>query len=379
MPRNRYTRFVHKIEQQRFARQEKELATIKRMRRIAPAELVVSAGSQDKDRHRRRWERKRLHDAKHADGFAASQLADQIVAPGNTATRPAERFMVAVAQGAETRVTAAGRTGGSRRQRIRHRVGLVASGLVTVVALVAGCGFGASTTASTLAANQRILASCGAAHPPASWVAIDGTGSSADSAIFSERMAALQTIVRQTAVCSGYLKVLVFTSSSTATATLFDGSLRQPGATSNARLQRVPKAIAADMAAIRKTYGPAVAELDPSASDIVSEYRLAGEWRRQLGGAYRLHLYLFTDGAQNVGIKLGAQALTVQQAATLARRVAVQQLPGAEVVVAGLGRVTGSSVPSAVVEGWIAYYDALCARMHAGHCLAVSDYQAAGW
>lgn len=248
--------------------------------------------------------------------------------------------------------------------------------LIAVV-LLSSCGSN-SSPATTLAEHQRILASCDQAHPPASWIGIDGSGSSAAENIVKERMAAIESIVRETAVCSGYLKVIVFSSSSTATTTLFDGSLQQRGATANAQLRRVPKAVDATMAAIREAYGPAVAGLDQRSSDITGQYRLAGEWLRQLGSNYTLHLILLSDGFHNEGVDLATQALDSQQAKALAEQVPVPQLPGATVVVAGLGRVAGPPPPSNIVEGLVAYYDALCHRTAAQSCLSVSDYQAAG-
>ena len=249
--------------------------------------------------------------------------------------------------------------------------------LVALTVLLSGCGTGSAGT-NALTENQQILAACDHAHTPASWIGIDGTGSSASENIVKERLKAIESIVRETAVCSGYLKVIVFSSSSTSTSTLFDGSLKQAGATDNARLQRVPKAIDATMAAIRKAYGPAVAGLDQRSSDITGQYRLAGEWLHQLGDTVALHLTLLTDGFQNEGVDLGAQALDPQQAKALAVQVPVPRLSGASVVVAGLGWVAGPPPSSQVVEGLVAYYDALCHRMAAKTCLSVSDYQAAG-
>lgn len=248
--------------------------------------------------------------------------------------------------------------------------------VVTTAVLLSGCSAGTAGT-STLAENQRILASCDQAHPPASWIGIDGTGSGASEDIVKERMAAIGSIVRETAVCSGYLKVIVFSSSSAATTTLFDGSLKQAGATDNARLQRVPKAVDATMANIRQAYDSAVAGLDQRSSDIIAQYRLASEWLHQLGDANGLHLYLLTDGFQTAGVDLGSQALDQQQAAALAEQVSVPTLTGAKIVVAGLGRIAGPPPPSSVVEGLVAYYDALCHRMAAATCISVSDFQAA--
>lgn len=248
--------------------------------------------------------------------------------------------------------------------------------VLTAIVLVSSCGAGSAGT-SILAENQRILASCDQAHRPATWIGIDGTGSSASEDIVKERMTAIESIVRETAVCSGFLKVIVFSSSSTATVTLFDGSLRQSGATDNARLRRVPGAITATMTTIRKAYASAATGLDQAASDIIAQYRLAGEWQRQLGGANALQLYLLTDGFQTTGVNLSGHALDRRQAAALAERPSVPRLTGAKVVVAGLGRVAGRPPRSNMVEGLVAYYDALCHRMAAATCVSVSDYQAA--
>jgi hypothetical protein len=248
---------------------------------------------------------------------------------------------------------------------------------LAITALTTGCSTNASP--NTLAENQRVLATCDAAHPPASWVAIDGTGSSASDDIVAARMAAIESIARTTAACSGYLKVIVFSSSSTANVTLFDGLLRQPGATDNARLQRVPSAVDTTMKTIRAAYGPAVTGLDNHGSDIIGQYRLAGEWLQQLGGSYALHLYLLTDGFQTGDVNLAGQVLTSAQAIALAQQASVPALlPGATVTVAGLGRIAGQPPSSQQVDGLVAFYNALCRRTNAAACVSVSDYQAAG-
>lgn len=248
--------------------------------------------------------------------------------------------------------------------------------LIVFLMLLTSCDTG-SSPASTMAENQKILASCDPARPPASWIGIDGTGSSAAENIVKERMTAIESIVRETAVCSGILKVIVFSSSSASTTTLFDASLRQAGATDNARLRRVPDAVKAAMSTIRAAYEAAAKGLDQRASDIIGQYRLAAEWLHQLGGNLALHLTLLTDGFQNEGVNLGAQALDPQQAKALVEEVPVTRLSGASVVVAGLGRVAGPPPSSKVVEGLVAYYDALCHRAAAAVCISVSEFQEA--
>lgn len=260
--------------------------------------------------------------------------------------------------------------------QIRHRVAGAVTLMAAAVALVA-CS-SPSSTPGDMASNQQLLAQCDPAKPPAALVEVDGTGSSNADSITAERMQAIESIATRTAVCSGYLRVLVFSSSSAATTVLFEGPLQMDGATDNARLRRVPGAVTDVMAKIRATYGPAVAALPQNGSDIQAQYRLASEWIQQLGSAYRLDLTVFTDGFQNVGVDLGARALSKPDATALADKVNVPKLPGANVVVAGLGRIAEGTPPSTVVEGLVAYYDELCHNTSAAKCSSVTDYTEAG-
>lgn len=258
-----------------------------------------------------------------------------------------------------------------------HRARLLAVAAAPAMVLVAACG-GTPSPSSQLSQDQQILAGCDPTAPPATFVEIDGTGSSAADAILTERMTAIESIVRRTAICSGQLRVIVFSSSSAATATLFDGSLHLDGATDNARLKRVPQAVTDAMSKIRAGYGPAVTGLDQNGSDITAQYRGAAEYIQQLGKPYRLNLYLLTDGFQNVRQDLQTKALRKADAVALADQVPVPKLPGASVVVAGLGKVAGTPPPSDMVEGLVAYYNELCKLSSAASCLSVSDLAAAG-
>lgn len=263
------------------------------------------------------------------------------------------------------------------RTGLPRRLCLLAADVLAGVMVLAGCSSGPAAPASALAQDKQTLASCDQAHAPASWVAIDGTGSSAADAILTDRLKAIESIARTTAICSGYLRVIVFSSSSVATKVLFDGSLAQPGATENARLLRVTGAVSSVMETITKDYRPAVAGLAHDSSDIVGQYTGAAQWIGQLGGSYGLHLYLLTDGFETVRFNFYAQPPMPADAATLAQQVPVPTLPGAEVVAAGLGRESGPAAPSTVVEGLRAFYDAVCHRIGAARCVSVSDYEAA--
>lgn len=259
-----------------------------------------------------------------------------------------------------------------------HRRQVMSLGAALAVAAALTACTSAAPSHGELADNQKILASCDQSAPPASDVQIDGTGSSASERITAERMVAIESIVRRTAICSGRLRVSVFSSSSAAAVTLFDGTLPQHGATDNARLKRVPRVVEDAMSEIRGKYQAAAATLPGGGSDITSQYRLAAEWIGQLDDTFKLHLYLLTDGFQTVDIKVGGRALSKREATKLADKTAMPKLPGAVVTVAGLGRVAGKPPRSRVVAGLVAYYDTLCRKSGATKCVSVTDYTAAG-
>ncbi|MCU1490280.1 MAG: hypothetical protein JWM85_1685 [Acidimicrobiaceae bacterium] len=252
------------------------------------------------------------------------------------------------------------------------------AGAALISAALSACG--GLSAGGALGADQRILATCVAATPPASLIEIDGTGFATAPGIEAERMAVVESVVRQTAICSGQLRVTVFSSSSVASTLLFDGSLHLDGATDNARLRRVPQLVSSVMGQIQSAYGPAISKLDQSDSDPTGQYRLAGEWIAQLGNPYHLHLYLLTDGFQTTGIDMDAQdkPLSRSAATQLADTVVVPLLPGSTIVVAGLGRVAGKPPHSDLVEGMVTFYSELCRRTQASSCTTVSDYAAAG-
>ena len=225
--------------------------------------------------------------------------------------------------------------------------------------------------------DQQILASCDSELKIAADVEIDGSGSSSGDAIATERLAITADVVRRTAICGGHLLVRAFSASSGATVTIYDGDLTLSGATDNARLRRVDALVEKVMAAITAKYSDAIAALPGGGSDITSVYRLAGEYTAQLGSdGYQLHLYVLTDGLNNIGTDLTSQVLTSEQATELAAPVNVPTLSGSSITVAGLGRIDGNPAPSALVEGLVAFYNALCSKTGARTCVSVTDYTA---
>ncbi|MGW0821950.1 hypothetical protein [Streptomyces sp. NPDC002845] len=258
------------------------------------------------------------------------------------------------------------------RWPVPRSLALTAATAVTVA--VTGCGLiNDAPQPGKLDELQRIASRC-ETKPPAAMVRLDGTGSSDADAIKAERLDAVEAIVRETAVCGGRLRVEVFGPSSSGTIELIDDALKPHGATTNSRLRRVPELVDKTMTQIRGSYDSAVAELPGGGSDITAQFRLAQEWAEQLGDGYRLRLVVFTDGFQTAGVNLYKEPLSPEKAAALAEETSVPELPGAVVTVAGLGRVAGKPPKSTVVEGLVAYYDALCARTQADQCTSVTDY-----
>lgn len=259
-----------------------------------------------------------------------------------------------------------------RRGRGKARAG----GLLLSVALAlptAACGINTAPSGE-LGQAQQILASCPKGTKVASKVDIDVSGSARTATLQPERSNAIGDMARQTAICGGHLQVTAFSASSAATVVLYDGELSLPGATDNARLRRVPDLVTTIMSTVTEAYGTKIQLLSPGGSDIVGQYRLAAEYLQQLGADYQLHLVLLTDGFQTAGIRMGSAPLTKDDATAMAANIDLPKLPVASITVAGIGKVTGQPPSSSVVDGVIAFYDAVCKKTKAASCLSVTDY-----
>lgn len=252
--------------------------------------------------------------------------------------------------------------------RILAAVTLAASAALTLTS----CG--EFTAPGELGENQKLLSACPPNHELATLVLVDGTGSSGSNDILQERLAIIERQARETAVCGGHLTVSVYSAGSAATATLYDGELALPGATDNARLRRVPEAVEEIMAAVEGAYAEAVSSLPGGGSDITGVWRLAAEQQAQLGDGYLLRYVNLTDGLDNVSVDAGSLG-SADEATALAQSVVVPELSGAEVIVAGIGRIASDSVPSRTVDALVAFYQQLCAQSAAASCLVVTDWR----
>lgn len=244
--------------------------------------------------------------------------------------------------------------------------------LIFTLAL-AGCS---GIAPGVLGQNQQLLTFCPKDGKLATLIDDDETGSRVDPVTTQQDQLVIEQEVTQTAVCNGRLTVEMFSSSSGSTATVYDQDVDLPGATDNARLLQVPAAVKKIMKQIRANWAPALATLPQDGTDIAGLYRLAGEYDEQLIAGTSLNWVILTDGFNNLGgIDLDTQALSPAQAQALAAQVPVPNLKDASITVVGLGRVAGSPAPSAVIDGLVDFYNAVCANTHAAKCLSVTDWK----
>lgn len=250
------------------------------------------------------------------------------------------------------------------------------AGVLSLAAALGLTACGDVTAPGELGENQQILAGCPTDQKLDTLVQWDGSGSNQSDETTSERLAIVRQLARRTAVCQGHLTVSVFSASSGSTVTVYDSEISLDGATDNARLRRVPDAVDEIMSEVEAGLSPAISSLPGGGTDINGVYRLAGEQQAQLGEGYQLVFVILTDGLNNLsGIVLDSQVLSPDQAAALADQVSVPQLPGAEVTVAGLGRIASGAAPSELVDGLVAYYDRLCENTGAASCMSVTDWR----
>jgi hypothetical protein len=88
----------------------------------------------------------------------------------------------------------------------------MASALAAITMVTGGGGGSSPYGYGELGENQQILASCDPSALAASLVKIDGTGSRASVALTTERVVVIELVVGQTAIYSGRLRVIIFSS-----------------------------------------------------------------------------------------------------------------------------------------------------------------------
>jgi hypothetical protein len=237
---------------------------------------------------------------------------------------------------------------------------LAAAAIAT--AALAGCG---STGAlDQLGALKQVARTCPDHARLAAYVAWDVRRTLRTRRIAAARLESLEQTADRVAACGGRLRVVAFGPTAASTARLYDGELRPRGATENARLLRVPRLVDGVLEHVRKALPGVLAEVSGQSADPLSQFADAEQFSRQLGSGYALHVVIATSG-------LGPG---VPRSADLAATTAAPVLTGADVVVAGLGKVgRGAPTPTPVVDALRRFYTRTCERTGARSCLAVTD------
>ena len=247
----------------------------------------------------------------------------------------------------------------------RHALAALACGLL------AACS---PSMGGELGQLEAMASNCPQAGKPATFVAIDVSDTMRSADIAASQLGVVHTMAEQTAVCSGHLRVSAFSSSATATSTLFDGELAPPGATEPARLRRIPDLVDGAMQVVESKLQDATIQLPGDGTDVVAQLGNAGEYLKQLGSDFVLEAVLVTDGVATAGTITNTPNFEVAAAADLAGRVPVPDLSGSTVLFTGIGRTAGTPPPSSYVDALKRFYADACARTMARSCLAVSDF-----
>jgi hypothetical protein len=250
-----------------------------------------------------------------------------------------------------------------RRTIVTARTILAIAAAAVAPALVVGCG--GTGAVGRLGELKRVAHSCPAHADPAAYVAWDVRRTLRAPRITAVRLESLERTAERVAACGGTLRVVAFGPTAASTARLYDGELRPVGATQNARLLRVPDLVHGVTNHVRERLPEVLAQVSGQSADPLSQFAAAEQFRRQLGAGYALHVVLETSG-------FGRGVPT--SPAQLAANTLVPDLRGADVVVAGLGKVAGRApTPTPVVDALRAFYGRVCERTNAASCLVITD------
>ncbi len=261
-------------------------------------------------------------------------------------------------------------------QLTRLRVASFAAVMTLVAVLLSLTGCATTSAPANVADGKQIAAACPSDHQIAGRAAIDVSTHMRAVAGDAGRLAPVRQLVRRVVICGGHLRADVFSGSSASTASVFDGDLKLPGATENARLRREPALTDQVMAQITKNLPIAADKLPLTGSDILAQFGMSAEYKQQLdpdGTRFVLDLVATTDGVQSEGVSLSDPTLTVARALALAGQVRMPDLSGASVQMTSVGKTAGPAPSTEYVDALKAFFGKVCAASGATHCAVVTD------
>jgi hypothetical protein len=199
-------------------------------------------------------------------------------------------------------------------------------------------------------------------------VMVDGSSTQNDPALIAEQVDVVAAVARQTSDDCGRLRVERFRGSASDVDTILDRDVTPDGATASNRkrnrddvLTEVRQAVERGLAA-----APAQGGSDPVGA-MGRGARLLGQEDRK-----RRQLILVTDGVQSSEPNLATEALTAATASSFVDQAGtLPDLSGIDLVVTGIGRVSGPQPPSSYINGLVAFYEEVCSRSGAASCKVV--------
>jgi hypothetical protein len=231
---------------------------------------------------------------------------------------------------------------------------------MTAVALVAACA-GCSQVKS-LATGECT------GDKPFVLVMVDGSSTQTDPALIAQQVDVVSDISRTTSEKCGRLRVERFRGSASDVDLIVDQDVTPKGATASNRnrnrdelLTEVRHKVEQGLAAV-----PAQGGSDPVGA--------MGRGARLLGQEQRDHkqLIMVTDGIQSSQPNLATDKLTAATASSFVDQAGdLPDLTGVDLVVTGVGRVSGAQPPSSYINGLVAFYKEVCTRSKAASCQVV--------
>lgn len=260
---------------------------------------------------------------------------------------------------------------------------LLVLSLAILALAVTGCAMQASGETGVAGLFQRLRPlekRC--AGPLNGGFAWDFSANARGSAIFDARLEQLHDFTDQVAACGGYVKVYAFSSSATDTATLGEQSFPTKYGTDNARLIHARGLEDHLIAQVKSNLKAASTEVAASATDVLAQFMLAQQFQQQRGGG-TLYFELASDAIATYGpVQMGnAKTFTDDAAKAAAVSVALPNLKGAWVRMAGVGKTagTGRQQPSTRwTKALLDFYSIACHRMQAARCEITTDYTNGG-
>jgi hypothetical protein len=203
---------------------------------------------------------------------------------------------------------------------------------------------------------------------------IDLSSSGRTKDILDERLKAIQLDVERVTDCEGTFTVVAWSVSSSASFTVFQGTLSTSGSTEIGRDRKIPKAVAQTMVEIRGGLTEALTKVDPVGSDLFGAFSLAEDQNKILGEDEHLEINIFTDAITNVAPgSVNQSGLSEDQVIQLAERTSQINLKDVQVKLIGIGK-TGVEVtqpPQDYILLLRSYAEAMCKNTQA-KCLTLT-------